>query len=104
MLEKFSSAQDFAAFVQSPAGQKYVMSFSEAVTSPRNMILNSLRTGIILMFVGGGLDATNNGVGQYTKSWLDAVGNVLIFSGLGFVIAAAVAYFLAKRMSIGEKE
>ena len=41
LLEKFSSAHDFAEFMQSPAGQKYVMGFAEAVTGPRNSILNS---------------------------------------------------------------
>ncbi|HEY6308566.1 MAG TPA: hypothetical protein VI488_19145 [Candidatus Angelobacter sp.] len=104
MLEKFSSAQDFAAFVQSPAGQKYVMSFSESVTNPRNAILRSLRTGIILMFLGGGLTASTGAVGAYTKSWIDAIGVVLIFLGLGFVLAAAVSYFLAKRIGVSEKE
>ena len=38
LLEKFSSAHDFAEFMQSPAGQKYVLNFAEAVTSPRNSI------------------------------------------------------------------
>lgn len=104
MLEKFSSAQDFAQFVQSPAGQKYVMSFSETVTDSRNTILNSLRTGIILVFVGAGLAGANPGVGVYTKSWLDAAGNVLILTGSGFIIAAVVAHFVAKRMKLGEKE
>jgi hypothetical protein len=29
MLDKFATAKDFAEFVQSPTGQKYLMSFSE---------------------------------------------------------------------------
>jgi hypothetical protein len=104
MLDKFSSTQDFAEFVQSPAGQKYVMSFSETVTDSRDTILNSLRTGIILFFVGAGLDTANFGVGSYTTSWLHVAGNVLIMTGTGFVIAAVVARFVAKRMKTGEKE
>jgi hypothetical protein len=104
MLEKFSSAQDFAEFVQSPAGQKYVMSFSEVITDSRNTILNSLRTGIILVFLGAGCAAAPPGVGAYTKSWLDVLGNVLILAGSGFVIASVVAHFVAKKMSVGDKE
>lgn len=104
MLEKFSSAQDFAAFMQSPAGQKYVMSFSETVTDSRNTILNSVRTGIILFFIGVGLDASNFAVGTYVKSGLDAVGNVLMMTGCGFVAAAVVAHFVAKRMKRENKE
>ena len=34
LLEKFSSAHDFAEFMQSPAGQKYVMNFTDEVTWP----------------------------------------------------------------------
>src|SRR6478672_12761648 len=62
LLEKFSSAHDFAEFMQSPAGQKYVMSFTDAVTSPRNSILNSIKTGFVLMFLGMGFLA---GVGGW---------------------------------------
>src|SRR5256885_5649525 len=61
LLEKFSSAHDFAEFMLSPAGQKYVMSFTDAVTSPRNSILNSIRTGFVLMFAGMGCLAGANG-------------------------------------------
>src|SRR5437870_4046651 len=55
LLEKFSSAKDFAEFMQSPAGQKYVMSFTDAVTSPRNYILTSMRSGIVLIGLGAGM-------------------------------------------------
>lgn len=104
LLDKFSSAHDFAEFMQSPAGQKYVMSFSEQVSSPRNSILSSVRIGIVLMFLGGGLDTANYGVGVFTRSWLGVVGNVLIMAGLGFMLAAAASYFLAKKIRNGEKE
>src|SRR5215467_15255350 len=55
ILDKFSSAKDFADFVQSPAGQKYVTSFADTVTSPRNSILTSMRTGIVLVGLGAGM-------------------------------------------------
>jgi hypothetical protein len=48
LLERFASAQDFAQFIQSPAGQKYVTGFTDVVTSPRNSILSSVRTGCVL--------------------------------------------------------
>ncbi len=58
MLEKFASAKDFAEFVQSPVGQKYIMSFSDVTTSPTNAILGSVRTGVVLVFAGAGIAAT----------------------------------------------
>src|SRR5215472_17610027 len=61
MLEKFSTAQDFAAFMQSPAGQKYMESFTDAVTSPMNSILNSVKVGFVLMCAGMGFLAGGAG-------------------------------------------
>ncbi|HEX9254564.1 MAG TPA: hypothetical protein VF938_03425 [Candidatus Angelobacter sp.] len=92
LLEKFSSAHDFAEFMQSPAGQKYVMSFADAITSPRNSILNSIRTGFVLMFLGMGCLAGANG------GWLIfRLGWVSFLVGIGFLVSAGVAYFLTRK-------
>src|SRR5712672_2911680 len=92
LLEKFSSAHDFAEFMQSPAGQKYVMSFTDAVTSPRNSILNSIKTGFVLMFLGMGFLAGANG------GWIAfRIGWVSFLVGIGFLISSGVSYFLAKK-------
>lgn len=91
LLEKFSSAHDFAEFMQSPAGQKYVMGFAEAVTSPRNSILNSIRTGFVLMFAGAGCLAGMAG-------WIAwRIGCVAFLGGIGFLCSAVVAYFLTRK-------
>jgi hypothetical protein len=91
LLEKFSSAHDFAEFMQSPAGQKYVLSFADAVTSPRDTILNSIRIGFVLMFGGVGCLSGISG-------WLAwRVGFVTFLSGVGFLCSAGVAYFLTKK-------
>ena len=93
LLEKFSSAHDFAEFMQSPAGQKYVMGFADAVTSPRDTILNSIRIGFVLMFAGVGCLA---GVGGWI-AW--RVGWVSFLGGIGFLCSAGVAYFLTRKTS-----
>jgi hypothetical protein len=91
LLEKFSSAHDFAEFMQSPAGQKYVLNFAEAVTSPRDTILNSIRIGFVLMFGGAGCLAGISG-------WLAwRIGFVAFLSGIGFLCSAGVAYFLIRK-------
>src|SRR5262245_32535126 len=55
MLNKFETAKDFAEFVQSPAGQKYVMGFADTAASAKASVLNSVRLGIVLIFTGAGL-------------------------------------------------
>jgi hypothetical protein len=101
MLDKFSTAQDFAVFMQSPAGQKYMMSFSEVATSPRSTILNAVRTGFVLMFAGAGFLAGSNGIAPAVTF---RVGCVLLLAGIGFLSAAFVSYFLAKKLGATEKE
>ncbi len=91
LLEKFSSAHDFAEFMQSPAGQKYVMGFADAITSPRSSILNSIRTGLVLMFAGAGCLAEVGGWMARRVGWVSFLG------GIGFLCSAGVAYFLSKK-------
>jgi hypothetical protein len=102
LLDKFSSAHDFAEFMQSPAGQKYVMSFADAVTSPRNAILKAVQIGIVLVFLGAGfLSAGQPGAHVL---FLDGTGNILVCVGFGFLISALVSYFLAKKIDSRVKE
>ncbi|MGC2694204.1 MAG: hypothetical protein WA738_00280 [Candidatus Angelobacter sp.] len=92
LLEKFSSAHDFAEFMQSPAGQKYILNFTDAVTSSGNSILGSIKTGCVLMFLGMGCLAGANG------TWITfRIGWVSFLVGIGFLVSAAVSYFLAKK-------
>jgi hypothetical protein len=102
LLERFSSAQDFAQFMQSPAGQKYVTGFTDVVTSPRNSILSSVRTGCVLMFGGMGCMAGSNSMAPYFHAgWI--VGCMAFAAGIGFLVSAAISYFLAKKLGIREE-
>lgn len=101
LLEKFSSAHDFAEFMQSPAGQKYVMGFADAVTSPRDTILSSVQWGIVLLALGPALIT----VSMRHNFWvLDLLGMSSTCLGVGFLVSAAVSYLLVKKTGLGEKE
>lgn len=101
LLERFSSAQDFAQFIQSPAGQKYVTGFTDVVTSPRNSILSSVRTGCVLAFGGIGCIAGSNSLLRFQAGWI--VGWVAFLSGIGFLVSAVISYFLAKKLGLKEE-
>jgi len=99
LLEKFSSAHDFAEFMQSPAGQKYVMGFADAVTNPRDTILNSIRIGFVLMFAGLGFLVGGFG------AWVSfRIGWVSFLVGIGFLISSGVAYFLTRKTDWEKQE
>jgi len=97
LLDKFSSTHDFTEFVQSPAGQKYVASISDTVTKPGASILNSVRIGIVLIFVGVAcfLVRTYQGDARYL---FNGLGTVLSMLGLGFLVSGLVSYFIAKKI------
>jgi len=90
VLDKFASAKDFADFLQTPAGQKYMMNFADTAVSVKGSILNSVRLGIVLVFTGVGLQTTSFGAMR--------VGVVLATVGVGFLVAAGIAYVLARTM------
>jgi len=99
LLEKFSSAHDFAEFMQSPAGQKYVLNFTDEVTGPLNSIMNAVRIGIVLLFAGAALVAS----GQRHSMWfVDTMGMLSTCVGVGFLISAAISYLLYRRMKSAE--
>ena len=101
VLEKFASAKDFADFLQSPAGQKYVMSFADAATSSQGAILNSLRAGVVLLFAGLGFAFANFGNASLL---LLRIGIVLASLGIGFLISAAISFWLARKFQGEAKE
>lgn len=101
VLDKFASAKDFADFVESPAGQKYVMSFADTATSSQSAILNSVRTGVVLLSMGLGFQFANLG----STSFLPLrIGIVLAMLGIGFLVSAAISFWLARKFQREAKE
>jgi hypothetical protein len=94
LLEKFATAHDFAEFVQSPAGQKYVMTFAGQVTSPRGSILSSIRNGFVVGLAGAGFLVGGQGSGSMSFR----VGWVLFLAGCGLLASAVISFFLAKKI------
>jgi hypothetical protein len=99
LLEKFSSAHDFAEFMQSPAGQKYVLNFTDQVTTPLSSIVNAVKVGIVMFFSGPALVAAAQ---RYNLWFLYAMGLLLTLAGVGFLVSAVISYFLLKKIRSAE--
>jgi len=101
LLDKFSSAHDFAEFMQSPAGQKYVLNFADEMTGPFNSIVNAVKIGIVLLFAGAALVAS----GQCHGMWfVDTLGMLATCVGAGFLVSAAISYLLYRRMKSADSQ
>jgi len=99
LLDKFSSAHDFAEFMQSPAGQKYVLNFTDQVTSPLSSIVNAVKIGVVMFFSGPAFVAAAQ---RYDLWFLYAMGLLLTLAGVGFLVSAVISYFLLKKIKSAE--
>lgn len=99
MLEKFASSEEFVAFLQTPEGQQYLKSFTaEPRANPKEKILKSVRTGVILIVVSAGLMAIGFiiGLSHPTEDPPFVIGFLAMFLGIGFLASAAVSYYMSK--------
>jgi len=109
IFDRLGSNEDLMAYIQSPAGQRFLTSTSTAVeVAPRSV---GAPVGRILWSVQAGTVITVAGVGLFVASGLviDEVAQVLhvisvlgIAIGLGFVASALVAYALSHRLGLLE--
>lgn len=97
LLEKFGSASEFTAYLQSEAGQRFFENLTVERTAPTTKILGSIQKGAIMLLFGLGLVI----VGRIFSS--PQVGEIFfvfgiigLMLGLGFLISAAIAYRLTK--------
>lgn len=97
LLEKFSSAGEFTAYLQSDAGQRFFENLTTERTAPTTKILGSIQKGAILLLLGVGLMI---GGRVFDSPQINEIFFVLgiigLMLGLGFLVSAAIAYRLTK--------
>jgi hypothetical protein len=93
VIDKFSSAADFAAFVQSPAGQKFIGELA-GQEHPAREVIGAVRKGVLLMILGGGVWWV--GVTLESAVEVAAIGILLACAGMAILISAAISYRLSK--------
>ena len=94
LLEKFASAPDLGAFLQTSSGQRFMAELSSGAGNPLQSVLSSIHKGIIAIFVGAGFFPLSGG---FKDPWpITGIGIVLVLAGAGFLVSAAVTYLLSK--------
>lgn len=110
LLDRFTANEDLLAYVQSPAGSKFLQSSPIAldagprsVGAPLSRILWSVQGGVVLMAGGIGLHLVSLRVTDPTATQpLHALGVLGIALGVGFVISAVVSYAISQRLGLIE--
>src|SRR5580658_7102078 len=113
LLDRFTANNDLLAYIQSPAGSKFLESTPIAldaaprsVGAPLSRILWSVQGGIVLIAGGIGLHIVGGRVAdpasQAASQSLHALGIIGIALGVGFVISAVVSFAISQRLGLIE--
>jgi len=100
VIDKFSSAEDFAAFLQSSAGQKFITDLSGS-ESPARAVMEAIQKGIVLVLLGAGVWWV--GANLESKAEVASIGILLLCVGAGILISAGISYRLSKSWGLINK-
>ncbi|MGA2588556.1 MAG: hypothetical protein ABSH32_01450 [Bryobacteraceae bacterium] len=110
LLDRFTANEDLLAYIQSPAGAKFLESSPisldaapRSVGAPLGRILWSVQGGVVLIAGGIGLHIVGGRVADVPASQsLHALGVIGIALGLGFVISAIISFVISQRLGLIE--
>jgi hypothetical protein len=106
ILDRFSSNEDLLAYIQTPAGRKFLESAPINVEAPRSIaaplgrILWSAQAGAVLTVLGAGISLVSRTTLEEIAGPLAALGAVVIALGIGFLVSAFLAYTLTRRFKL----
>jgi hypothetical protein len=110
IVDRLSSNEDLLAYIQSPAGQRYLDAsvfapgtfdrVATPVNAPLNRILWSVQAGVVLAVSGGGLWIAKDGVIDEAAQALRIVAVLMMALGIGFVLSALAAYLLSRQLGL----
>src|SRR5687767_1408112 len=102
LLERFAGTGDLLAYVQSPAGRRFLESAPipldpgpRSVAAPFGRILWSVQAGVVFTVLGLGFEVVSRRVIPDVGQPLAVFGVLAIALGLGFVASGAVSYILS---------
>jgi hypothetical protein len=110
LLERFTANEDLLAYIQSPAGSKFLESSpitldpgQRSMGAPLGRILWSLQAGLVLAAAGLGLQYAAGGLEVSAAQTLHVLGVLGLALGLGFIGSAVASYLISSRMGLLQK-
>jgi hypothetical protein len=106
LLDRFTANEDLLAYIQTPAGRRFLESAPIPLDSPRAIgaplgrILWSAQAGAVLTVLGIGVTIVASNSLEEVAAPLAAFGIVIVALGLGFVVSAILAYVLTRRFGL----
>ena len=111
LMDRFSSNEDLLAYLQSPAGKKFLESApipleagARPMSAPVGRIFFSLQAGLVLLAGGIGFIAVSVRVGGAGATPLYGIGVIMTFVGVALVLSAGAFYLLSKRFGLWQAD
>jgi hypothetical protein len=110
LMDRFTSNEDLLAYVQSPAGKRFLESSPITLDAgPRSMgaplgrIMWSLQAGMVLLAAGVGLQVAAGQLTDDASQPLHVLGILGIAVGVGFVVSSLISFLLSQRLGLIEQ-
>jgi hypothetical protein len=109
LMERMHTNEELLAYVQSPAGRRFLESSSPAqpdmdnppsIGAPVGPIIWSMMAGIVLTTVGIGFRLAGMYIGDDSQRAFIVVGVIIIALGVGFMLASLMAYLVSSRLGL----
>ncbi len=109
LLDRLTANDELIAYVQSPAGSRFLQSAPIALDpgtrrlgAPVSRILWSAQAGLVVMMAGLAFQYVSSRVDPDAQQPLFAIGVVALAVGVGFLLSAGVAYAISHRLGLFE--
>jgi hypothetical protein len=106
VLDRMQSNEDLLAYIQTPAGKRFLESAPIPMESPRSIgapfgrILWSAQAGAVLTVLGLGITLVSQNTLEEVAAPLAAMGAIVGALGIGFLVSALLAYALTRRFNL----
>lgn len=109
IVDRLASNEDLLAYMQSPAGQRFLTASTSAapidaaaapMSAPLNRILWSVQAGVVIAAGGVGLWLAKNDVIDEIAQALQVVSMLAIALGIGFVLSALASWALSRQFGL----
>lgn len=109
LMDRFSTNEELLTYVQTPSGRRFLESgpsplqeLPPAMAAPFARILWSIQIGAVLLVTGLGLLFLSSRAVPEARQLFYIAGCLAAAIGAGFVVSAAAAYFLSRRLGLLE--
>jgi hypothetical protein len=107
LLDRFTGNDELLAYVQSPAGARFLKSSpitldgsNKPMGAPLARILWSMQAGVVLAAAGIGLSVVSRNIEPYRAEPIYMFSTLALSIGVGFIVSAAASYLMSKRLGL----